>query len=165
MVDEIKKEIESVKNKSESSYETKFSYTSGDSSLVKLQKYRIANSNNPFVYTHSIHTCIGLLIHRYNSAILAHIFPSFGFKDVIEEIKNLKDDTIRSVELYIGKDTKEESIQLIIDMFPNIDCSVKQSFVDMYGNGSIGYNYVTDTYYKYDDYIGGLSEVEKSITR
>ena len=118
---------------------------------VLINKYVILDKDNSFGYTRDLYTCVGLLVFRTNSVILSHIDTlNEKYKDVINEIINLEDDEIQRIELFKGKNTTDEMINNIRKLFRDIPCDVKDAFYDLYGKGSIGYDYNTKIYYRFD---------------
>ena len=41
--------------------------------LIGLNEYGIVNTDKPFIYTRDLSTCVVLILHRENDAVLMHI--------------------------------------------------------------------------------------------
>ncbi len=125
--------------------------------IANLSEYVNMNKKNPIWYTYDLYSCIAMLFHREHSAILAHIEANKDLydMDIVQMINIMKliDDNIVNVELFAGPNTNPDNIDLIekILTYNDIQFSTKMSFINMYGKGSIGYNYNTGEYYLVDD--------------
>ena len=124
--------------------------------LVRLNEYAVLNKDNPIGYTYDISTCIAMLNHRENSAILSHIESNNDDNDInlqlMLEILNLDDDKIIYTELFTGTNTNQYNLHLVKNILHNNRYlfEVKSSFIDLFNQGSIGYNYNTNDYYLVD---------------
>ena len=124
--------------------------------IVYLNDYAILNKDNPIGYTYDIYTCIAMLIHRKNSAILAHIESNPQDSNIniqlVLSLLNMKDDEIVFVELFTGRETNKYNLHLVKNILINngILFDVKSSYIDIYKKGSIGYNFNTSDYYSTD---------------
>ena len=135
------------------------------SKFVRLNEYGIIDDKVPIGYTYDILTCIGLLVHRENSSILSHIEAGKDnydiHLDVVSNILNLNDDKIVNAELFLGKLTNNFNLELVETMLKehNIPYEIKDSFINPYGSGSIGYNHITKEYY-YTDLDYNLKSID-----
>lgn len=122
-------------------------------SVAYLDNYVVLNEDNPFGYTYDICTCIGMLVHKRNSAILAHIYAGIKENDIdleqVNKILDESDDEITYVELFTGYFTNPKNINIIKEILNNkrMFYDIKSSNIDIYKKGSIGYNYINDKYY------------------
>ena len=125
--------------------------------VASLHDYVILNNESPIGYTYDLYTCIALLIHRNNNSLLAHIEANEQDNDIdfryLLDVLNLGKSNILKIELFPGPDTNKHNLELICLILDNngIIYEVKQPFIDMYGKGSIGYNYNTKDYYLVDE--------------
>ena len=128
-----------------------------DSNFVSLNEYKVLNVDNPLGYTNDITSCIGMIVYRENSVVLAHIA---SYKEqynvnlkIVFEILGLKDDTIKNVELFSGEETNNFNMFMVGHILNGrrIPFEEKPAFTNTYHNGSIGYNFNSKKYYYYSD--------------
>lgn len=123
-----------------------------DKMLAGLDKYVVANSENPRVYTRDLASCIAVLLHLSSSSILMHV-PAYkngiieldNFKSLIGKVKS----EIINVEIFKGPITSDEHLNLICNylMMINIAYDINNAFVNYSNQCSIGYDYNLKNYY------------------
>jgi len=125
--------------------------------IASLYDYVLLNNDNPIGYTYDLYTCVAALIYRENSIILAHLEMSQKNNSVdyksLFHILDLNDDNILNIELFAGPKTDMNDLKLIGSLLDNyaITYEIKESFVNIYGKGSIGFDYNTRDYYFVDE--------------
>ena len=90
-------------------------------SIANLEDYVLLNENNPVGYTYDIYSCIALLIHRCNSALLCHLEAYDDYVDIekLNSILDLKEDKISFIEIFKGLYTNEKVIENIKNVLKN----------------------------------------------
>ena len=119
---------------------------------VGVNEYEVLDKDSSFALTYSIHHCICILVHKNKCAVLSHIDTlQNDYKEVLDKVLN--DKSIYYIELFIGKDTTIEMIKKITDKIDGVYYEINNAFDNLIKNErSIGYDYNSGQYYKYDDY-------------
>ena len=133
--------------------------------IAFLDNIVIIDEYNPIGYTYNLLTCFALLIKRFHSEVLIHVFAdktSYDMNHFLNAL-NLKDDEIMSVEIFKGPQTSINVIDSVIKELNrrNYNYQIKDAFLSLYGTcGSVGYNHNDKCYYKTNDYYE-LEEVKE----
>lgn len=128
-----------------------------DEFLVKLDKFKILNDENPLGYIRDINSCIGLLIHKDNATIMYHLA---AFEDgnipSLEILNGVLGDNTEIVEIFKGSNTHEKNVITIINMLLDKDISyvIKNIFTDKSNQTSLGFDYVNKNYYSVEMNVG-----------
>ena len=120
--------------------------------LVGLNNYGIVNNDNSFIYTRDLSTCIVLILHRKDDAVLMHIEAYNGYMD-LDRFKHLFDENIYFVDIFKSFYTSESDINRIIKLLNkyNIPYDINDVFVNYSNSTSVGYDYVRNKYYMFYD--------------
>ena len=125
--------------------------SSEEYTLVGVDEYEETTNESPIVYTTDIKTCIAALMHFESTSVLLHIeatkegLHDKPYKDIIDEMPT----EIKKIELFVGLQTDNNHIVSLMDYAESrgINIEVFPSKTDMYGNGSIGFNFSNHSYY------------------
>lgn len=120
--------------------------------LVGLNDYGIVNNDNSFIYTRDLSTCIVLILHRKDDAVLMHIEAYNGYMD-LDRFKHLFDESIYFVDIFKSFYTSESDINRVIKLLNkyNIPYDINDVFVNYCNSTSVGYDYVKNKYYMFYD--------------
>ena len=120
--------------------------------LVGLNNYGIVNNDNSFIYTRDLSTCIVLILHRKDDAVLMHIEAYNGYMD-LDRFKHLFDENIYFVDIFKSFYTSESDINRVIKLLNkyNIPYDINDVFVNYSNSTSVGYDYVKNKYYMFYD--------------
>lgn len=120
--------------------------------LVGLNNYGIVNNDNSFIYTRDLSTCIVLILHRKDDAVLMHIEAYNGYMD-LDRFKHLFDESIYFVDIFKSFYTSESDINRVIKLLNkyNIPYDINDVFVNYSNSTSVGYDYVRNKYYMFYD--------------
>ena len=120
--------------------------------LVGLNDYGIVNNDNSFIYTRDLSTCIVLILHRKDDAVLMHIEAYNGYMD-LDRFKHLFDENIYFVDIFKSFYTSESDINRVIELLNkyNIPYDINDVFVNYSNSTSVGYDYVRNKYYMFYD--------------
>lgn len=120
--------------------------------LVGLNNYGIVNNDNSFIYTRDLSTCIVLILHRKDDAVLMHIEAYNGYMD-LDRFKHLFDENIYFVDIFKSFYTSESDINRVIKLLNkyNIPYDINDVFVNYSNSTSVGYDYVRNKYYMFYD--------------
>ena len=120
--------------------------------LVGLNDYGIVNNDNSFIYTRDLSTCIVLILHRKDDAVLMHIEAYNGYMD-LDRFKHLFNENIYFVDIFKSFYTSESDINRIIKLLNkyNIPYDINDVFVNYSNSTSVGYDYVRNKYYMFYD--------------
>ena len=120
--------------------------------LIGLNNYGIVNNDNSFIYTRDLSTCIVLILHRKDDAILMHIEAYNGYMD-LDRFKHLFDENIYFVDIFKSFYTSESDINRVIKLLNkyNIPYDINDVFVNYSNSTSVGYDYVRNKYYMFYD--------------
>ena len=120
--------------------------------LIGLNNYGIVNNDNSFIYTRDLSTCIVLILHRKDDAVLMHIEAYNGYMD-LDRFKHLFDENIYFVDIFKSFYTSESDINRVIKLLNkyNIPYDINDVFVNYSNSTSVGYDYVKNKYYMFYD--------------
>lgn len=120
--------------------------------LVGLNNYGIVNNDNSFIYTRDLSTCIVLILHRKDDAVLMHIEAYNGYMD-LDRFKHLFDENIYFVDIFKSFYTSESDVNRVIELLNkyNISYDINDVFVNYSNSTSVGYDYVKNKYYMFYD--------------
>lgn len=120
--------------------------------LVGLNDYGIVNNDNSFIYTRDLSTCIVLILHRKDDAVLMHIEAYNGYMD-LDRFKHLFDENIYFVDIFKSFYTSESDVNRVIELLNkyNISYDINDVFVNYSNSTSVGYDYVKNKYYMFYD--------------
>lgn len=120
--------------------------------LIGLNNYGIVNNDNSFIYTRDLSTCIVLILHRKDDAVLMHIEAYNGYMD-LDRFKHLFDENIYFVDIFKSFYTSESDINRVIKLLNkyNIPYDINDVFVNYSNSTSVGYDYVRNKYYMFYD--------------
>lgn len=120
--------------------------------LVGLNNYGIVNNDNSFIYTRDLSTCIVLILHRKDDAVLMHIEAYNGYMD-LDRFKHLFNENIYFVDIFKSFYTSESDINRVIKLLNkyNIPYDINDVFVNYSNSTSVGYDYVRNKYYMFYD--------------
>ena len=82
--------------------------------LIGLNEYGIVNTDKPFIYTRDLSTCVVLILHRENDAVLMHIE---SFNDFIR-FEYLFHD-IKFIDVFKSQYTRDSDLENIIRFLDN----------------------------------------------
>ena len=118
--------------------------------LIGLNNYGIVNNDNSFIYTRDLSTCIVLILHRKDDAVLMHIEAYNGYMD-LDRFKHLFDENIYFVDIFKSFYTSESDINRVIKLLNkyNIPYDINDVFVNYSNSTSVGYDYVRNKYYMF----------------
>lgn len=120
--------------------------------LIGLNNYGIVNNDNSFIYTRDLSTCIVIILHRKDDAVLMHIEAYNGYMD-LDRFKHLFDENIYFVDIFKSFYTSESDINRVIKLLNkyNIPYDINDVFVNYSNSTSVGYDYVRNKYYMFYD--------------
>lgn len=120
--------------------------------LVGLNEYGIVNSDNSFIYTRDLSTCIVIILHRKSDAILMHIEAYNGYID-LDRFRHLFNENVMFADIFKSFYTSEGDVNTIIKLLNkyNIPYDINDVFVNYSNSTSVGYDYVKNKYYMFYD--------------
>jgi hypothetical protein len=128
-----------------------------DNFLVKLDKFKILNIDNPLGYIKDINSCFGLLIHKENATVIYHLAAfENGNIPSIETFKGVLDSNTEIVEIFIGPNTNKENLSTLVNILLDKDISyvIKNIFTNKSNQTSLGFDYTSKNYYSVEMNMG-----------
>ena len=116
--------------------------------LIGLNEYGIVNTDKPFIYTRDLSTCVVLILHRENDAVLMHIE---SFNDFIR-FEYLFHD-IKFIDVFKSQYTRDSDLENIIRFLDNniFQYEINDVFVNYSNSTSVCYDYNYHKYYMFCD--------------
>lgn len=120
--------------------------------LVGLNEYGIVSVDNSFIYTRDLSTCIVIILHRKDDAVLMHIEAYNGYMN-IDRFIHLFNEDVMFADIFKSFYTSESDVNKVIELLNkyNISYDINDVFVNYSNSTSVGYDYVKNKYYMFYD--------------